>query len=342
MRIAAPIEIGPLDADAQQAVRDLAAVAEAHDGVAPLSEQPLLNLGTDAEWITHVVAHTKAGSTIGYVQIDRSGETASAELVIHPEHRRNGHGRMLLKTAERDATLPSRSGEPGQHGKHLRVWAHGDLESARGFARAAGLRAVRELLFLTRPTTPTRPPAPADSPTAESASAAPAGPAEAPEIPEAPAGYHLRTFRPGSDDAAWLRVNARAFATHPEQGRMTLDDLRARQSEQWFDPEGFFLLFPDDAPGDAEVDPAAFLWTKTEPDQPDGARDGEIYVLGVDPDHQGKGLGRLLTAVGLAHLERAGATRAVLYVEGDNAPALATYERAGFARTAVHVQYARP
>jgi len=48
-----------------------------------------------------------------------------------------------------------------------------------------------------------------------------------------------------------------------------------------------------------------------------------------------------MTAVGLTHLARAGATRAVLYVEGDNAPALATYERAGFGRAAVHVQYAR-
>jgi mycothiol synthase len=320
MRIAAPIEIGPLDADAQQAVRDLAAAAEAHDGVAPLSEQPLLNLGTDAEWITHVVAHTKSGSTIGYVQIDRSGETASAELVIHPEHRRNGHGRVLLRTAERDATLPSRSGEPGQHGKHLRVWAHGDLEAARAFARAAGLRPVRELLFLAR--------------TLE---------AQGTELPTPPAGYRLRTFRPGVDDAAWLRVNARAFATHPEQGRMTLDDLRARQAEPWFDPEGFFLLVPEntgEADGEAEI--AAFQWTKTEPGQPDGARDGEIYVVGVDPDHQGKGLGGLMTAVGLTHLARTGATRAVLYVEGDNAPALATYERAGFARAAVHVQYARP
>lgn len=312
MRIAAPIDIGPLDAGAQQSVRDLAAAAEAHDGVAPLSEQPLLNLGTDAEWITHVVAHDTAGATIGYVQIDRSGETASAELVVHPGHRRNGRGRVLLRTAERDATLPSRSGEPGQHGKQLRVWAHGDLEPARGFARALGLRPVRELLFLARPLDP-----------------APA--------PEPPAGYGLRTFRPGTDDDAWLRVNARAFAAHPEQGRMTLDDLRARQVEPWFDPEGFFLLVPEGTGGD----PAAFLWTKVEPAGPDGARDGEIYVLGVDPDHQGKGLGRLLTGVGLAHLARAGATRAVLYVEGDNVPALATYERAGFARAAVHVQYAR-
>lgn len=318
MRIAAPIEIGPLDADAQQAVRDMAKAAEAHDGVAPLSEQPLLNLGTDAEWITHVVAHTTSGSTIGYVQVDRSGETASAELVIHPEHRRNGRGRMLLKTAERDATLPSRSGEPSQHGKQLRVWAHGDLEAARGFARAAGLHPVRELLFLARPLE-------------QSA---------APELPAAPAGYRLRTFRPGVDDDAWLRVNARAFATHPEQGRMTLDDLRVRQAEEWFDPEGFFVLVPEGTGEDA--DPVAFQWTKVEPGQPDDARDGEIYVLGVDPDHQGRGLGRLMTDVGLAHLARAGATRAVLYVEGDNAPALATYERSGFTRAAVHVQYARP
>ncbi|MFD7021284.1 mycothiol synthase [Promicromonospora sukumoe] len=331
MRIAAPIEIGPLDADAQQAVRDLAAAAEAHDGVAPLSEQPLLNLGTDAEWITHVVAHTTSGSTVGYVQIDRSGETASAELVVHPEHRRNGRGRVLLRTAERDATLPSRSGEPGQHGKELRVWAHGDLEVAREFARASGLRPVRELLFLARPL-------------AADGAAAP--------TTEAPAGYRLRTFRPGADDAAWLRVNARAFATHPEQGRMSLDDLRARQAEPWFDPEGFFLLVPDAASGTAtdgapdgtatDPDPVAFQWTKTEPGQPDGARDGEIYALGVDPDHQGEGFGRLMTTVGLAHLAQTGATRAVLYVEGDNTPALATYERAGFTRAAVHVQYARP
>ncbi|WP_369370687.1 mycothiol synthase [Promicromonospora sp. Populi] len=333
MRIAAPIEIGPLDTNTQQAVRDLAAAAEAHDGVAPLSEQPLLHLGTDAEWLTHVVAHSKFGSTIGYVQIDRSGETASAELVIHPDHRRNGHGRVLLRTAERDATLPSRSGEPGQHGKHLRVWAHGDLESARGFARAAGLSPVRELLFLTRPLD----------------AAASSDAADSPRLPEAPAGYRLRTFRPGADDDAWLRVNARAFATHPEQGRMTLDDLRARQGEPWFDPEGFFLLVPDAGPDagpetapENNPDPAAFQWTKTEPGQPDDARDGEIYALGVDPDHQGKGLGRLMTDVGLAHLTRTGAARAVLYVEGDNAPALATYERAGFTRAAVHVQYARP
>lgn len=297
MRIAAPIEIGPLDADAQQAVRDLAAAAEAHDGVAPLSEQPLLNLGTDAEWITHVVAHTTSGSTIGYVQVDRSGDTASAELVIHPEHRRGGHGRMLLRTAERDATLPSRSGEPGQDGKHLRVWAHGDLEPAREFAASAGLRAVRELRFLARPLAP----------------------AEAPELPAAPAGYRLRTFRPGADDAAWLRVNAAAFASHPEQGRLTLDDLRSRQAEPWFDPEGFFL-----AERDGRL--VGFHWTKIHRAE----ELGEVYVVGVAPGAQGGGLGKALTLTGLRYLAARGLPAVLLYVDADNTAAVGVYEGLGF------------
>ncbi|MCF4119608.1 mycothiol synthase [Antribacter sp. KLBMP9083] len=320
MHFAPPIEIGPLDDDARRAVRALADTAAEHDGVAALSEQPLLNLAADEEWLTHVVARDPYGKTIGYVQVDRSGDTASAELVVHPEHRRRGTGRMLLRTAERDATLPARSGEPGQHGKQLRVWAHGDLPEARAFAEKSGYRPVRELLLLARPlgTTTATPPA----------------------MPE---GLAVRTFVPGADDEAWVRVNARAFATHPEQGRLTRADLEARKAEPWFDPEGFFLVVPDagTTAQPSTADPVAFLWTKVEPGQPDGARDGEIYAVGVDPTAQGRGLGGALTATGLAHLARIGATRAVLYVEGDNAPALATYARAGFERAGTHVQYAR-
>lgn len=328
MHFAPPIEIGPLDDDARRAVRALADTAAEHDGVAALSEQPLLNLAADEEWLTHVVARDPYGKTIGYVQVDRSGETASAELVVHPEHRRRGTGRMLLRTAERDATLPARSGEPGQHGKQLRVWAHGDLPAARAFAERSGYRPVRELLLLARPL----------GTTTGTATATP---------PAMPEGLAVRTFVPGADDEAWVRVNARAFASHPEQGRLTLADLEARKAEPWFDPEGFFLVVPDAGPDAGTTapagtaDPVAFLWTKVEPGQPDGARDGEIYAVGVDPAAQGRGLGGALTATGLAYLARAGATRAVLYVEGDNARALATYARAGFERAGTHVQYAR-
>lgn len=312
MRIAPPLQIGPLDPDAQDAVRRLAAATAEHDGVAPLSEQPLLHLGTDADWLTHVVAHDKHGGTVGYAQVDRGGDVAGAELVVHPDHRRRHTGTMLLRTAERDARLPSVSGAPGQRGKPLRVWAHGDLPPARAFAAARGYDVARELLFLARPL-----------------AGNPAGPAEAPD------GFTVRGFRPGEDDDAWVALNARAFADHPEQGRLTVDDLRARAAEPWFDAAGFFLV--ERAGGG---DPVAYLWTKVEPGQPDGARDGEVYAVGVDPAAQGHGLGRALTAVALEHLAAVGCDRAVLYVDGDNAAARATYDRAGFTTAARDVQYA--
>ncbi len=312
MRIAPPLEIGPLAPAAQDAVRALAAAAERADGVAPLSEQPLLRLDADADWLTHVVAHDKHGAAIGYLQVDRGGEHASAELVVHPDRRRNGTGSILLRTAERDARLPSRSGAPDQRAKPLRVWAHGDLPAARAFATARGYAVVRELLLLARPLD------------------------GVPSVPEPPAGYTVRTFVPGADDEAWVALNARAFASHPEQGRLTLSDLRRRQGEPWFDPAGLFLL--TDATGRL----VAYHWTKVEPGQPDGAVvDGEVYALGIDPEAQGRGLAGPLTAVGLAHLAAVGCTRAVLYVDGDNERAVRTYERAGFERAAIDVQYAR-
>jgi mycothiol synthase len=310
------LSFDPLDASTQDAVRALAAAAAEEDGVAPLSEQPVLRLGTDADWLTHVVARGDDGDVVGYLQVDRGGEDASAELVVHPRQRRRGVGTVLLRTAERDARLPMFSGAPGQRGKPLRVWAHGDLPGARAFAAAHGYEVTRELLVLARPLGPDD-----------------AASAEAALTP----GLRLRTFRPGEDDEAWVRVNARAFADHPEQGRLTVDDLHDRQREPWFDAAGFFLAEPD---GGGE--PLGFLWTKVEPGQDGGSRDGEIYAVGVSPDAQGRGLGRALTAVGLHHLARVGCDRAVLYVDGDNAAAVATYAGAGFERAAVDVQYARP
>ncbi|MBN9373789.1 MAG: GNAT family N-acetyltransferase, partial [Cellulomonas sp.] len=116
----------------------------------------------------------------------------------------------------------------------------------------------------------------------------------------------------------------------------TAHDLAAREREPWFDPAGFLLA------GRADGSIAGFVWTKVHPagdlaDEPVG----EVYVLGVDPSAQGAGLGRALTAAGLAHLVGRGLGTAVLWVAGDNAPAIRTYARAGFARAALDVRYAR-
>jgi mycothiol synthase len=143
--------------------------------------------------------------------------------------------------------------------------------------------------------------------------------------PRWPEGTTVRTFRVGRDEAAWVEVNNRAFAGHPEQGAWTVEMLRAREQEDWFDPEGFVLAF--DAEG-----LAGFCWTKIHLPQPPHEPDplGEIYVIGADPSRHRRGLGRALTTAGLASLAARGVVIGMLYVDGDNEAAVGLYRALGF------------
>ena len=127
-----------------------------------------------------------------------------------------------------------------------------------------------------------------------------------------------RPFVPGQDEEAWLRVNNRAFAGHHEQHGWTLDTLHQRMRQPWFDADDLRLH-------ERDGHLAAFCWTKRH-----DAKRGEIYVIGVDPDYQGLGLGSQLTLAGLDHLAGKGVTEALLYVAAENTTATAMYERLGF------------
>jgi mycothiol synthase len=297
-----------LDEPARAAVLALADEAAVQDGVAPLSEAFRLALAPPPpappdRRDAPAVAHVLAaaeGDLVGYAQRAPDG---SAELVVAPAARRGGTGTTLLR---RLVALGA-----------SRVWAHGDLPAARALAAAEGLTPVRSLHLLARPLT-------------DADRAAPA----------LPPGFRVRAFRPGADDDAWLAVNAAAFAEHPEQGAVTLADLRARQRQPWFDPEG--LLLVEDLEADGGPRPVAFHWTKVDPPPPATAAAGEVYVLGVHPAYQGRGLARPLTRIGLASLARRGLPEVVLYVDGDNAAALATYRSEGFTDRSVDVMYAVP
>ncbi|WP_426593147.1 mycothiol synthase [Cellulomonas sp. McL0617] len=293
---------GPLTASVADEVRALAQRTASVDGVAPLSEQPLL-------WLTEPEApaiHLRAvvdGLLVGYAQLDVGSQTTvKAELVVDPALRRSGVGSALLRRARAEAGVVDE--------RELRVWAHGDLPAARAFADAAGMVVVRELLQMRVDLVE------------RSAQDAPL-----------PAGVGVRPFVPGADEDAWRRVNSRSFAHHPEQGRMTSADLRARESEDWFDPAGFLL-----AERDGQL--LGSVWTKVHPAGEHGSeRVGEIYVVGVDPDAQGLGLGRALTALGLDHLTAQGLTAAILYTGAENTVAVHTYERAGFVRAGADVMF---
>jgi mycothiol synthase len=148
-------------------------------------------------------------------------------------------------------------------------------------------------------------------------------------LPAAPTDVPTRAFV-ASDAGAFLAVNNRAFAWHPEQGNMTLDELAAKQTEPWYDPDGFRIH-------DRDGRLAAFCWTKIHPanpslgDPPLGDPPlGEIYVIAVDPEFHGQGLGKALTLAGLEWLSAHGMHHGMLYVEHDNVVAVRTYERIGF------------
>jgi mycothiol synthase len=67
-----------------------------------------------------------------------------------------------------------------------------------------------------------------------------------------------------------------------------------------------------------------------------------VYVVGVDPAYQGRGLGGPLTGLGLAHLARLGLDEVDLYVDGENTAARRTYRRLGFTDVSVDGQYSVP
>jgi mycothiol synthase len=192
------------------AVLSLLADAAREDGQQAVSEQGRLQLrGGEREGVSHLLL-SAGDELVGYAQLEDTDpvEAPAAELVVHPAHRGQGHGRAL------GSALLAASG------KRLRVWAHGGHAAARHLAQVLGLTLFRELRQMRRSLRDLNLPEPV-----------------------LPADVTVRAFVPGTDDADWLAVNSAAFAHHPEQGSLTQRDLEDRMGETWFDPAGFFLAF---------------------------------------------------------------------------------------------------
>ena len=305
---------GPLTGTQAASVLALAGAAAERDSVGPLSEHALLHLRYGGDTRARNLLLTAGSAVAGYAHLDPGDpdEGPAAELVIHPDYRGRGLGLRLA-----GALLAEAAAQP------LRVWAHGDLPAAVALAGRAGFARVRALWTMQRPL---------------------AGPLPDPVFP---AGVTLRTFSVGGDEAAWLDLNRKAFASHPEQGAWTAEDLSLRERESWFDPAGFFLA-------ERSGKLAGFHWTKVhtraENDNPAGLSHepsgqesiGEVYVVGVDPAEQGSGLGRALTLAGLHYLRSRGLPTVMLYVDEDNTPAIRLYQSLGFVHQGTDVMFQHP
>jgi mycothiol synthase len=270
-------------------VRALADAVEASSGIVPLGDDAWTGMHALAGRDRGVFDDT--GDAYAHVARHHEGEW-SIELVARPG-----------PPVDLDGLLAESLRVIGaEGGGHVTYWVHGtelDPDADRR-AAAAGFTTERDLLQM-------RVPLPLADP------------------PRWPEGIRVRTFRMGEDEAAWITVNNRAFAGHPEQGAWTVEMLEAREQEDWFDPEGFVLAFDDDGL-------AGFCWTKLHPAQPPHEPDalGEIYVIGADPRRHGHGLGRALTTAGLESLARRGITVGMLYVDADNEAAVGLYRALGF------------
>jgi mycothiol synthase len=269
--------------------------AEATDGVAAFNEQTELDIASERRRVR--VAREADGAEVA-IAVTGRGEL---DLVVDPRFRCRGVASAILQIL-----LPMLP-DP------LTAWSHGDHPGAAALARHFDFDSVRRLLRLTLRL---------DGRGVASTSGA-----------VSPDGIRIDAFR--RDDAleneAWLRLNARIFRAHPEQGSVTAEDLGERMAEAWFNA-GDFLVARDNS--GAIV---GYNWMKIEP----GTNQGEIYVLGVAPELAGRGLGRRLLEAGLARLAARGCHTALLYVEGDNEPAVHLYRAAGFTEDVVDAQYRR-
>lgn len=277
------------------AVSELLDLAAAADGHRPLDEHRWLDLvhGGRRGFAGLIAWEEGHDHPVGYAQLNRGHESWALEYVVDPHHR-EAEGPDIAGDLLRWAMDIVRT----EGGGHVHLWVPKPTDAHDRIAAGAGLSRGRDLLQMRR-TLPMNEPGVAGSAT----------PVE------------LRPFAVGQDEEAWLEVNNRAFSRHPEQGGWDVATLKERQSESWFDPGGFLLH-------EREGRLAGFCWTKVHDDHEPPL--GEIYVIAVDPEFAGRGLGRALMLAGLDHLASRDLTTAMLYVDSENAPAVKLYRDLGF------------
>jgi len=289
----------------QESVLALIKAAHDFDGTPAIAEHVLLHLrhGGDKSDSHLVIEENK--EVIAYAHLDTTDLVAgpSVEAVVHPQHRGKGLGALILKEAIKIC------------GDRTRIWSHGDLPAAKAIAASLNLERLWSNLLMSK---------------------------SLGEIQPVTSKYQIRTFIPSLDNQAFLSLNNKVFADYPDQGGWSEDDLKVRVNESWFDDKGFFV-----AEDRGEL--IGFCWTKihgAHTHAHSGGDDdhghealGEIYVLAVNPDYKGQGIGRDLTITGLNYLKYQGLNNVMLYVGVENKPAFSLYKSLGFNEFGSDVMY---
>ena len=132
-----------------------------------------------------------------------------------------------------------------------------------------------------------------------------------------------RYLQPGQEDEL-ARLQNRAFADAWGYNPNTAETISFRINQSSSSPRDIDLAYD-------QRRAVGCCWTGIicEEGTP-SVRKGRIHMLGVDPSHRGKGMGRELMVIGLNRLRERGLGIAELTVDGENKAACALYESLGF------------
>jgi len=235
-----------------------------------------------------------AGKAVGYIDARPEPGIGRAVLdcFVHPEHRRKGLAAELFHHASR------RARELGARVAHVNVLE--ENVAAKALLSKLGFRFVRRFLHLTLELS------------------------EVHLLEEEQFALLRRYLQRGEEDKL-TRIQNRSFGGTWGYNPNTLEEIVHRLSLINSSPEDVILIFGGDRP-------VGYCWTAINlaENAAMGTNRGRIYMMGVDPDCRGKGIGKRALLAGLAHLKSKGIEVAELTVDSQNEAACALYESGGF------------
>ncbi|MFC2058121.1 GNAT family N-acetyltransferase [Chloroflexota bacterium] len=245
------------------------------------------------------------GAMAGYAEISRELEIGHVifEGVVHPAHRRLGIGTKLLERAI------DHSREMGASRAHIPipegVYPAQELVLKEGFVLVRRHRRLQLRVGVGLPPV------------------------------NLPAGVTLRQFAPG-DEERLTGIQNMAFSGSWGFKPNSVDEIGYRVGMSLCCPEG--IIFAVEG---GEV--VGYCWTRidAEYNRSCSRMCGEVFMVGVRPDWQGRGVGWGVLLAAIDHLRRQGMNEVALSVDSENTSACALYESLGFKQTGELLWYGK-
>lgn len=223
---------------------------------------------------------------------------------VHPEHRRRGLAtKMLILAGGRGRELGAKTAQ---------VHVPANDRMAKGVISRLGLELIRRHLELRLDMAEIR----------------------VEDIGRA--AFGCRPLRRGEEDhLAWIQN--RSFAGQWGYNPNTAEEITYQMNIRKCSPGDVLLAFEGEGV-------TGFCWTgivcggRAAVDE----RKGRIYMLGVDPNYSGKGVGRRVLLAGLAHLKSKGVGAVELTVDSENREAGRLYLSVGFKVRTTSLWYEKP